>query len=103
MDDAAAVIRRARTRARLTLRALAGKAGTSHSTLSAYEAGRVDPTVETLDRILRAAGYTYSRRLIPAVAPDDERARELVDVLELAEALPARHRPTLEYPILGAT
>jgi transcriptional regulator with XRE-family HTH domain len=86
----------------LTLRALARRAGTSHSALAAYEAGRVDPSVETLERIVRAAGYTLSTTLSPTVAPDDERARELLDVLQLAEHFPARHRPTLEYPIFGA-
>jgi hypothetical protein len=58
--------------------------------------------VETLERIVRAAGYTLSTTLCPTVALDDERARELLDVLQLAEHLPARHRPTLEYPIFGA-
>ena len=33
------------------------RAGTSHATLAAYEAGRAVPRVDTLDRILRAAGY----------------------------------------------
>ena len=33
------------------------RAGTSRPTLSAYEHGRVSPTVETLERILKAAGH----------------------------------------------
>ena len=36
---------------------LAERAGTSRPTLSAYEHGRVSPTLETLARILAAAGY----------------------------------------------
>jgi transcriptional regulator with XRE-family HTH domain len=70
--------------------------------LAAYESGRVDPSVETLERIVRAAGYSLTATLRPLLAPDDERAREIVDVLELAEHLPARPRPALEYPLFGA-
>ena len=42
----------------LTLRELGARAGTSHSTLSAYESGRVDPSTATFDRIVRAAGFS---------------------------------------------
>jgi transcriptional regulator with XRE-family HTH domain len=98
--DSASTLRRARQRARLSLRALAQRAETSHSTLAAYETGRVVPTVSTFDRILRAAGFTISTDLRPSVAPDDARARELADVLHLAAQFPARHAATLQYPIL---
>jgi transcriptional regulator with XRE-family HTH domain len=83
------------------LRALGARAGTSHSALVAYEAGRVSPTVDTLERILASAGVSASLTTVPLVAPDSERSRELVDVLELAAAFPARHRRTLEYPVFG--
>ena len=99
--DAAATLRRARIRAGLSLRGLAARAGTSHSALAAYESGRVTPTVDTLERILAAAGFTASISVTPLVAPDEERARELADVLELAEQFPARHHPTIEYPVFG--
>jgi transcriptional regulator with XRE-family HTH domain len=36
---------------------LAERAGTSRPTLSAYEHGRVSPTLDTFERILAAAGY----------------------------------------------
>ena len=58
--DAARTLRRARRDAGLSLRALAGRAGTSHATLAAYEAGRAVPRVDTLDRILRAAHDAYN-------------------------------------------
>jgi transcriptional regulator with XRE-family HTH domain len=98
--DAAVTLRRARHRAGLTLRGLAARADTSHSTLSAYETGRKVPTVETLDRIVRAAGYELGVELTPAVGGPDRtaRGRELVEVLELAEQFPARHAATLEFP-----
>ena len=55
--DAARTLRRARRSAGLTLRQLAIRSETSHATLAAYESGRVTPRVDTLDRVLRAAGY----------------------------------------------
>ncbi|HLM17280.1 MAG TPA: helix-turn-helix transcriptional regulator [Acidimicrobiia bacterium] len=99
--DAALTLRRVRLRSRLTLRALAARAGTSHSTLSAYEAGRKVPTVETLDRVVRAAGFELGLELTPAVGGIDRtaRGRELAEVLELAEQFPARHAAKLDFPV----
>ena len=100
--DAALLIADARRTAGLSLRALAARAGTSHATISAYEAGRVTPNVETLDRILRAAGFAACVELTPQPdAAPDERVRkgdELVEALELAALFPARHAPTLQAP-----
>jgi transcriptional regulator with XRE-family HTH domain len=89
--DSAQLLRSARLQAGLTLRELAAAAQTSHSTLAAYETGAKYPTVETLNRIVEAAGFRIEARLTPAAEPFDhaERARELADVLELAEALSA--------------
>ena len=104
--DIGVELRLARRRAGLTQRALAAHAGTSQETLSAYESGRRQPTIETLTRLL--AG-TDSRLAIergrPAVVPPSasqaaEAARTLSDVLALAEALPTRHDPVLRYPRL---
>lgn len=101
--DASTLLLRARTRAGLSLRQLARRAGTSHATLSAYEHGRKVPTVETLDRILRAAGFVAGVDLEPDVGGPDRsaRGRELVEVLELASMFPARHSRTLELPRFG--
>ena len=101
--DAAITLRGARRRAGLTLRGLAARAGTSHSTLAAYEAGRKTPTVETLDRVVRAAGFDLAIELTPAVGGADPaaRGRELVEVLDLAARFPARHAATLEFPRFG--
>jgi transcriptional regulator with XRE-family HTH domain len=99
--DAAVTLRRARRRSGLSLRALAARAATSHSTLAAYESGRKVPTVETFDRIIRAAGYEVGVELTPAVGgvDRDARGRELVEVLELAEQFPARHSASIEFPV----
>ena len=103
--DAASTLRWARQHAQLSLRVLAERAGTSHATLAAYEAGRAVPRVDTLDRILRAAGYAtdidMSRR---ADATDDERRAkgvELAEALELAAMFPARHAARLRFPRLA--
>ena len=95
----------ARSRAGLSLRQLGRLAGTSHSTLSAYESGNKVPTVATLVRIVRAAGYALDVDLSPvAVLPDRAaRGRELVEVLELADQFPARHEPPLRQPRFGQT
>src|SRR3954453_16746936 len=98
--SAAVTLRRARRRSGLSLRELAGRAGTSHSTVAAYEAGRKVPTVETFDRLLRAAGFKLTGELTPSVGGADPKARgkELVEVLRLAAMFPARHSPALEFP-----
>jgi transcriptional regulator with XRE-family HTH domain len=102
---ASQLLRRARLRAGLGVRALARRAGTSHATLLAYESGRKVPRVDTLERILAAAGFAAEVEL--AARPDhDERARaakgrELADVLDLASHFPARHEPTLAFPPFG--
>jgi transcriptional regulator with XRE-family HTH domain len=74
----------------LSQRGLAEAARTSQSAVAAIESGRKQPTVATLER-LRAAGT----ELVPA-PPEHaamlRRARRLVDVLHLAEALPFRRQ-----------
>ncbi|GAA0626476.1 hypothetical protein GCM10009547_32430 [Sporichthya brevicatena] len=95
--DIASQLKRARARAGLSLRELAERAGTSHSTLAAYEQGRVTPNVETADRILRAAGFELDSRLIVHI-DEAKRERQIRDVLLLAGAFPARHSPTLQAP-----
>jgi len=99
--DAAVILRHAREAAGLSLRDLASRAGTSHSTLAAYESGRVTPTVSTLDRIVHAAGWTIDVdvRPRPYDASPSERGLELAAVLELAGEFPARHSPALAFPV----
>jgi transcriptional regulator with XRE-family HTH domain len=102
-DTAAATLRRARKTAGLTLRAAAEKAGTSHATLAAYEAGRKAPTVTTYLRLLRAYGYEADIELTRRVREVNgyPRGEELEAVLALAEQFPARHSKTLRYPRFG--
>jgi transcriptional regulator with XRE-family HTH domain len=101
--DAAQLLRRVRRRSGLSLRQLAERAGTSHSALAAYEAGRVEPSIATATRVARAAGFEVAYSLEPAVGGDDPaaRGRELVEVLELAAMFPAHHTRHLDAPIFG--
>ncbi|MCW2681428.1 MAG: putative Xre family DNA-binding protein [Frankiales bacterium] len=99
--DAALLLRTARTRAGLSRRALAAAAGTSQSAVAATEAGRKQPTVGTLERLMRAAGT----ELVPADAEQAallRRGRRLEDVLHLAEALPFRRERRLRFPRVPA-
>jgi len=91
----AMMIRSARERSGLGLRELARRAHTSHATLSAYEAGRVDPGWRVAERIVEAAGFQLrlelerELRTSSGARPGDE----LASVLELAEHLPRATRP----------
>lgn len=84
---AAYLIKEARTRAGLTQAALAHAAGMTQPVISAYEAGRRQPTVPTLLRLLRAAGFDLASHLVevpPAV-------RSLVARRDEVLAVAARH------------
>lgn len=93
----------ARQSAGLSLRELAMRAGTSHSTLSAYETGRVAPSVATLERVLDAAGLAIEIDTVRRIRRTEhlERADELKMVLDLAEMFPARFAETLDAPRFG--
>lgn len=105
--EAASILRRARRQAGLTQSALAGRSATSQATVSAYENGRKQPSVATLARLLAAAGSRLTSTPIerPVVRVNEaeltSRAKTLLEVLALAEALPARPEPTLRFPPLG--
>ena len=57
MLDASELLERVRVSSGLTQEELARRAGTSRSTLSAYEHGRKSPTVATFARLLSRAGW----------------------------------------------
>jgi transcriptional regulator with XRE-family HTH domain len=80
---------------------LARRAGLPRSVVNAYLRGTREPGADALARLAAAGGFELrlARRRPPV---DAERAgRILVQVLELAEALPFRPRPELGYPRLS--
>lgn len=95
------LIKAVRRRQGLSQAELAHRAGTSQPVISAYERGRRDPTYETLRRLVEAGGERLQIGAAPPrpdlLAPADlqEHARRLLDVLSLADAVPARPRSRL--------
>ncbi len=58
-------LREARTRAALTQRELARRAGTAQSVVARIEGGQTSPSIETLMRLLTAAGFGLKVELVP--------------------------------------
>lgn len=69
MPSAAELLRSARTRAGLSQRALAKRAGTAQSVVARIERGQTSPTWETLQRLLAAAGSGIGAQTEPAIEP----------------------------------
>jgi transcriptional regulator with XRE-family HTH domain len=82
----AAMLRRARLEAGLSLRELAARAGTSHATIAAYEKGAKTPGAATFLRLLEACNYGVDIRLSPRIRERNglDRGEELEQVLRLA-------------------
>jgi transcriptional regulator with XRE-family HTH domain len=68
---AASLLQLARIKAGLSQRQLAERAGVPATMISAYERDKRQPTLTTLLRILRAAGYDLRMQLAP-YEPHDE-------------------------------
>ena len=89
--SAARILRRARRRARLSQRGLAEAAGVPQSTVARIELGQLSPRVDTLERILRAAGQTLSSEPVLGIGIDRTQIHRLLRLspeqrLRLAEA-----------------
>ncbi len=84
--NTATLIREARRRAALSQAELARRAGTSQPTLASYESGRLVPRLDTVERILEAAGHELSLTARPMVRrgaePIAEVSRELREILQ---------------------
>ena len=88
------LLKSAREQSGMSLRALAQRAKTSHSTLSAYESGRIEPSTSVATRIFEAAGYRLSTTIEPQLktANGHYPGDELAELLALGELLPRRTR-----------
>ncbi len=76
MSWAGNLIKVARLKTGLSQTELARRAGTSQPTIAAYEAGRKEPSVSTLARVVRAAGVDL-RMGLGRLEDDDEWLRRL--------------------------
>lgn len=100
--DVATILRQARLRAGATQAELGRRVGITPSVISAYENGTREPKSGILFEILSALGVD-SLAVVSRDGPgrDAQRAAELMEVLELAAQFPARHSPTMTYPIFA--
>ena len=101
VSPAASLVGEIRERSGLSQAELSRRAGLPRSVVNAYLRGGREPGADALARLAAAGGFELS--LEPRRPPvDAERAgRILVQVLELAEALPFRPRAELDYPRLA--
>ena len=88
---AGGLLREAREGAGLTQAELAQRAGVTQSVISAYERGRREPGLATLQRLVAATGATLSVGVVPA-PPVGPRLRELVfahreEIIAIADGL----------------
>ncbi|MFP5308804.1 MAG: helix-turn-helix domain-containing protein [Actinomycetes bacterium] len=90
--ETATSLRRARSRAGLTVREVASLAGTSAAAISTYERGRVRPRVDVLERVAGVLGLDL--RLEPQPANAADRLVHLLasHVADMLEADPAQFR-----------
>ena len=85
MGMAARMLRHARRSARLTQRALAANTGVPQETIARIEAGRADPRISMLDRLLEGCGYGIEHLPRLGIGIDRSQIRERL-------ALPAGDR-----------
>jgi transcriptional regulator with XRE-family HTH domain len=70
-SPAAALLQLARIKSDLSQGQLSERAGVPATMISAYERDRRQPTIPTLMRLLKAAGFDLSMRLVPSDAHDE--------------------------------
>jgi predicted transcriptional regulator len=80
MSMANRMLRHARGRAGLTQRQLAAKVGIPQETIARIEAGRVDPRVTTLDRLLEGCGFGLEHLPRLGIGIDRTQIRDLLRV-----------------------
>jgi len=101
------LIREARRRAHLSQRELAERAGTSQSAVARWESGTVSPNVDTLERLLSAAGFGLHAELAPSPGPDPVIEAYMRDVdrtllrANLVRSVEERLRGLMELDALG--
>ena len=83
LPTAATLLHEARTRAGLSQRALARRAGTAQSVIARIERGLTSPTWETLERLLAAAGVELRPQLETPVVVGSHMLAEVPGILRM--------------------
>lgn len=101
---AADLIATTRERSGMTQRQLALRCQTSAAAICEYEAGRRVPRVDTLERIVAAAGARMAVDVhwpAPPVIDVEANGRVLEDLLDLVDHLPHRRPGPLSAPVFA--
>jgi transcriptional regulator with XRE-family HTH domain len=98
MSSGRSLVNEIQRRSGLSQAELARRAGIPRSVMNVYLHGKRDPGADALVRIAAAGGFQFelSKRRPPVDV--DDAGKVLVQVLELAEALPFRPRAEIETP-----
>lgn len=88
--DVAEVVARAKGSSEASVRALAASAGVAGSTITRVQSGAVDPTVQTLEQILEAAGFELG---LSVVRRGGGRTPRLADLSDAWSIRGGRTRP----------
>ena len=97
--DTSALIKEAVGIAGCSRAELARRAGIPQSVLSAYEHGKREPTVSSLNGVLAAAGLELTTKQKQRTVDEERAERELLDVLSIVDGLPfTPKRAPLAYP-----
>jgi transcriptional regulator with XRE-family HTH domain len=81
--DPARLLRLARSRAGLSQRELARRADTVQSVVARIERGQVSPAADTLERLVREAGFRLSVELVPRREPASHMLADVPRILSL--------------------
>lgn len=83
LPTAATLLHQARTRAGLSQRALAQRAGTAQSVIARIERGQTSPTWDTLERLLKAASYEVVAHAEPRVVVGSHMLDDVLRILAM--------------------
>src|SRR5688572_11224625 len=81
--DAAGLVKDARTRAGLTQRDLASRARTAQSVVARIENGETSPSVQTLTRLIDAAGFEVRVELLARAPENSHMLQDVARILRL--------------------
>jgi transcriptional regulator with XRE-family HTH domain len=82
-SSASQLLIEARQRAGLSQRALARRARTAQSVVARIESGASSPSWQTLERLLRGAGFALSAALVPRVRGPSHMLEDVPRILRL--------------------